>query len=147
MDMKIHCLVVCSVLFSISSCTKRSEKISTMEKYRSVQYELLRPSEVKSIQEQRPIVYIPVGSLEWHGVHNPLGTDALKAHAICCEAALRFGGVVLPPLFLGILGDGRGWGPEGWDELNPLKMPTKLLWIIQDQQIRLRANLHQLCHG
>jgi creatinine amidohydrolase len=57
---------------------------------------------------------MPVGSLEWHGVHNPLGTDGLKAHAICCEAALRYGGVVLPTLFLGILGDGRGWGPEGW---------------------------------
>jgi creatinine amidohydrolase len=85
-----------------------------MKTYRSVQYELLRPSEVKALREQCPVVYIPVGSLEWHGVQNPLGTDGLKAHAICCEAALRYGGVVLPTLFLGILGDGRGWGPEGW---------------------------------
>jgi creatinine amidohydrolase len=85
-----------------------------MERYRSVQYELLRPSEVKLLREQCPVVYIPVGVLEWHGVHNPLGTDGLKAHAICCEAALRYGGVVLPTLFLGIHGDGRGWGPEGW---------------------------------
>jgi creatinine amidohydrolase len=85
-----------------------------MNKYASVQYELLRPAEVKSLQERCPVVYIPVGSLEWHGVQNPLGTDGLKAHAICCEAALRYGGVVLPTLFLGILGDGRGWGPEGW---------------------------------
>jgi creatinine amidohydrolase len=85
-----------------------------MKKYRPVQYELLRPSEVRSLQEQCPVVYIPVGSLEWHGVQNPLGTDGLKAHAICCEAALRYGGVVLPTLYLGILGDSRGWGPEGW---------------------------------
>ena len=85
-----------------------------MEKYQSVQYELLRPAEVKALQEQCPVVYIPVGSLEWHGVQNPLGTDGLKAHAICCEAALRYGGVVLPTLFLGMLGDSRGWGPEGW---------------------------------
>lgn len=85
-----------------------------MKNYPSVQYELLRPSEVKSLRDQYPIVYIPVGSLEWHGVQNPLGTDGLKAHAICCEAALRYGGVVLPTLFLGILGDSRGWGPEGW---------------------------------
>jgi len=86
-----------------------------INKYRPVQYELLRPSEVKSLQKKCPVVYIPVGSLEWHGVQNPLGTDGLKAHAICCEAALRYGGVVLPTLFLGILGDSRGWGPEGWD--------------------------------
>lgn len=86
-----------------------------MEKYKSVQYELLRPSEVKSLQTKCPIAYIPVGSLEWHGVQNPLGTDGIKAHVICCEAALRHGGVVLPTIFLGILGDSRGWGPEGWD--------------------------------
>ncbi|MBD3242579.1 MAG: hypothetical protein GF331_18460 [Chitinivibrionales bacterium] len=82
--------------------------------YDSVRYELLRPSEVKLLRERRPIAYVPVGSLEWHGVHNPLGTDGLKAHAVCCEAALRYGGVVLPALFLGILGDSRGWGPRGW---------------------------------
>jgi len=85
-----------------------------MKNYESVQYELLRPSEVKALRDRCPIAYIPVGSLEWHGRQNPLGTDGLKAHAICCEAALRYGGVVLPTLFLGILGDGRGWGPEGW---------------------------------
>jgi creatinine amidohydrolase len=85
-----------------------------MKEYGSVQYELLRPSEVRALQERCPVVYLPVGSLEWHGVQNPLGTDGLKAHAICCEAALRYGGVVLPTLYLGILGDGRGWGPEGW---------------------------------
>jgi creatinine amidohydrolase len=83
-------------------------------KYHQVQYELLRPSQVKALRERFPIVYIPVGSLEWHGMQNPLGTDGLKTHTICCEAALRYGGVVLPTLFLGILGQGRGWGPEGW---------------------------------
>ncbi len=86
-----------------------------IHKYQQVQYELLLPSQVKALREQYPIVYIPVGSLEWHGVQNPLGTDGLKAHAICCEAALRYGGVVLPTLFLGILGESRGWGPEGWE--------------------------------
>jgi creatinine amidohydrolase len=84
-------------------------------RYASVQYELLRPSQVKALRARCPIAYIPIGSLEWHGVQNPLGTDGLKAHAVCCEAALRHGGVVLPTLFLGILGDARGWGPAGWD--------------------------------
>jgi creatinine amidohydrolase len=86
-----------------------------IDKYMHVQYELLRPAEVKKLREEYPIVYIVVGSLEWHGVQNPLGTDGLKAHAICCEAALRYGGVVLPTLYLGILGENRGWGPAGWD--------------------------------
>jgi creatinine amidohydrolase len=84
-----------------------------LPKYEPVCYELLRPAQVKAIRERRPIVYVPAGSLEWHGLHNPLGTDSLKAHAICCEAALRHGGVVLPPFYLGLIGVDN-WGPPGW---------------------------------
>ncbi len=86
-----------------------------MKNYPSVQYELLRPAEVRSIIETCPVAYIPVGCLEWHGLQNPLGTDGLKAHLVCCEAASRYGGVVLPPYYKCILGESPGWGPEGWD--------------------------------
>jgi creatinine amidohydrolase len=85
------------------------------KEYEPVCYELLRPGQVRAIRDACPIVYIPIGSLEWHGVQNPMGTDSLKAHAICCDAALRYGGVVLPPFYLGLLGESRGWGPEDWD--------------------------------
>jgi len=84
-----------------------------LEKYRSVCYEHLRPAQVKAIRERTSIAYIVAGSLEWHSFQNPLGTDSLKAHAICCEAALKYGGVVLPPFYQGLLGD-TNWGPEGW---------------------------------
>ena len=84
-----------------------------LSKYEPVCYELLRPAQVKALREACPIVYVTAGSLEWHGWHNPLGTDSLKAHAICCEAALRHGGVVLPPFYLGYVGVDN-WGPPGW---------------------------------
>lgn len=84
-----------------------------VEKYEAVAYEYLRPGQVKALREQRPIAYIVSGSLEWHSFQNPLGTDSLKAHAICCEAALKHGGVVLPPFYQGLLGESN-WGPEGW---------------------------------
>ena len=84
-----------------------------LDKYESVCYELLRPEQVRDAREKCPVIYIPAGSLEWHGVQNPLGTDALKAHAICCEAALKFGGLVLPPFYQGMVGNSN-WGPEGW---------------------------------
>jgi creatinine amidohydrolase len=87
-----------------------------LPKYETVRYELLRPAQVKALRDKAPIVYIVVGSLEWHGVHNPLGADSLKAHAICCEAALKHGGVVLPPLYLGLFQlDNSTWGPPGWE--------------------------------
>lgn len=85
-----------------------------LSKYEAVCYELLRPEQITSLREAAAIAYVPAGSLEWHGLQNPLGTDALKAHAICCEAALRHGGVVLPPFYQGLLGMGN-WGPEGWE--------------------------------
>ena len=81
--------------------------------YDAVRYELLRPGQVKALREKTPIAYVPAGSLEWHSFQNPLGTDSLKGHAICCEAALKYGGAVLPPFYQGCVGDG-GWGPEGW---------------------------------
>lgn len=81
-------------------------------RYEAVRYELLRPSEVRSIRETTPIAYLAAGSLEWHSHHLPLGTDTLKAHAICCEAALRHGGIVIPPFYPGLL---SAWGPSGWE--------------------------------
>ena len=103
----------------------------------AVQYELLRPAEVKARRESCPIIYIPVGSLEWHGVQNPLGTDGLKAHAVCCEAALRYGGVVLPTLFFGILGEGRGWGPAGWEGYT----------VTVHDQASLEGSIYRLARG
>ena len=49
----------------------------------------------------RPAFAVPVGTIEWHGHHNPLGLDALKAHALCVRAAEQCGGVAMPPLWYG----------------------------------------------
>ncbi|MHB9023891.1 MAG: creatininase family protein [Armatimonadota bacterium] len=81
--------------------------------YADVRYELLRPGQVKARRDATPIAYIVTGTLEWHSWQNPLGTDSLIAHVICCEAARKFGGVVLPPFYQGILGN-INWGPTGW---------------------------------
>jgi len=84
-----------------------------MPRYEQVCYELLRPAEIKALREASPIAYIPAGSLEWHSFQNPLGTDAIKAHAICCEAAIKYGGVVLPAFYQGLVGEDN-WGPPNW---------------------------------
>ena len=66
-----------------------------------VRYELLHPDELDRIVRRRPIAYIPLGSLEWHGRHLPLGNDAIKAYEICLRAAKITGGVVFPPIYWG----------------------------------------------
>jgi len=84
------------------------------KEYAAVSYEFLRPQQVKEIKERCPIAYIAAGAMEWHGVHNPLGVDAFKAHAVCAEAALKHGGIVLPPFYQGLLGFAN-WGPPDWE--------------------------------
>jgi creatinine amidohydrolase len=69
-----------------------------------LRYEEMTPVELVAALEARAVVYMPCGLLEWHGDHLPLGTDGLKAHAICLRAAEHTGGVVLPINWIGTHG-------------------------------------------
>jgi len=55
------------------------------------------------------VCLIPVGSLEKHSDHLPLGNDALMAHAECIEAARREPAVVLPPLYYAQVHQAQNW--------------------------------------
>lgn len=66
-----------------------------------VQYLDLLPHEFRARLAARPVAYLPLGTLEWHGEQNTLGADALQSHALFTRAAHQFGGIVFPPLFLG----------------------------------------------
>lgn len=68
---------------------------------REVLYERLTPSEFQDCLKKAPIAYLPLGTLEWHGAHLPLGSDFLQSQAFFIKLAQRVGGIVLPPLFLG----------------------------------------------
>ncbi len=66
-----------------------------------VDYEELLPHELAERLSHRPVGYLPLGTLEWHGAHNALGADFIQARGLFRRAARRFGGVVLPPLWVG----------------------------------------------
>jgi creatinine amidohydrolase len=68
---------------------------------RTRRLELLRPAEIVAEMRARPLVLFPLGPLEWHGPHLPLGTDPLIAQGVALAAAERVGGVVLPTFFWG----------------------------------------------
>jgi len=57
----------------------------------------LVPYQMRRIIEDTPVAYVPVGTLEWHGEHLPLGVDSLIAYALLSRAAAGTGGAVLPP--------------------------------------------------
>lgn len=64
-----------------------------------VQYELMLGREATDAIRACPVGYLPIGGLEKHGDHLPMGLDVIKAHRICCLAAQVLGGVVFPPHF------------------------------------------------
>lgn len=66
-----------------------------------VRYHLLRPEEIVARRTACPAVYIPIGTLEWHGPHNPVGADTLQADGLAVLCAEKGGGLVFPPLYYG----------------------------------------------
>jgi creatinine amidohydrolase len=53
------------------------------------------------VERDAPTILLPVGALEQHGPHLPLGTDALLSTAVAADAARRVGGLVAPALSYG----------------------------------------------
>jgi len=82
----------------------------------SRQLELLRPHEIRDRLAERSVVYLPLGTIEWHCEHLPVGLDALTAHGVCLRAAALDGGIVYPPLHYGT---GGGHGAYPWTVMMP----------------------------
>ncbi len=101
---------------------------------RKVRYADLLPHEFEARLGERPVGYLPLGTLEWHGVQNPLGADSIQASAILERAAERFGGIVFPPIWLGP--DAATLDPDGQPLLGmdnyvapPHQLPGSLYWV------------------
>jgi creatinine amidohydrolase len=74
-----------------------------------VRLERMRPEQIAAAKARRAAIYVPFGSIEWHGYHNPVGLDAVKAHEQLVGLALRAGGVVYPAVFFGSGGGHLEW--------------------------------------
>ena len=66
-----------------------------------VRYHMLRPDQIVARRKACPVAYIPIGTLEWHGVHNPVGADTLQAEGIANLCAEKGGGLAFPSLYYG----------------------------------------------
>jgi len=66
-----------------------------------VRFDRMVPAQIRARREACNLAYLPVGSLEWHGPHMPLGTDYLTVTHLAEEAAWRYGGVAFPPICYG----------------------------------------------
>ncbi|MFN8239734.1 MAG: creatininase family protein [Bacteroidales bacterium] len=66
-----------------------------------VLYEELSPAEFRTRLQECPVAYLPLGTLEWHGDHLPLGSDGIQSEEFFKILAAEAGGIVMPKLFLG----------------------------------------------
>jgi creatinine amidohydrolase len=78
-----------------------------------VRLEQMRPRQIERAIALRPAIYVPFGSIEWHGRQNAVGLDAIKAHEQLVGLARKAGGVVYPPVFFGC-GGGHGDFPYSY---------------------------------
>jgi creatinine amidohydrolase len=70
-------------------------------KKQKVLYSELTPREFTKRLSEVPVAYLPLGTLEFHGEHMPLGADGIQPFEFFQEVAAEIGGIVLPALFLG----------------------------------------------
>jgi creatinine amidohydrolase len=99
---------------------------------RPVRLELLRPSEIVAALAENPTVYVPLGTIEWHSHHLPVGLDALTAQGVCERAATDHGGLVYPALYFGT---GGGHSEYPWTVMMP--EPTHIRAMLEHALVRL----------
>lgn len=114
-----------------------------------VRYHMLRPEQIVARRKEFPVAYIPIGTIEWHGVQNPVGADTLQAEGIAIECARKGGGLVFPPLYYGesrvesLMEANPGVGPQIAEkmELPPEYFAPSFMPFSAEEQV---INYHKL---
>jgi creatinine amidohydrolase len=101
----------------------------------SVQYEeLTAPDFVRAVEAAQRTVVIPLGIIEKHGPHLPLGTDLLDAREVALRAARREYAVVFPPYYFGQI-------YEAQHQPGTLAYSPRLIWdLLQETCDQLGRN-------
>ena len=100
--------------------------------YKNTAYEFSYPEHVKKTLSEAPIAFLPVGCVEYHGPHLPLGVDMLTAESFCHRTAEITGGLVLPPF---------------WLASGVLPLPHGVFIDLELLRRNIRSILSQLAHG
>ncbi len=72
-----------------------------------MRWEALTADDFAQAVKDTGVCCLPLGVLERHGPHLPLGTDYLNVHKICCRAAEKEEAVVFPPFYYGQIYEAR----------------------------------------
>jgi len=98
------------------------------------QLERLRPGQIAAAMADCPRIWLPLGTIEYHSHHLPVGLDGLQAHQLCLDAADLVGGLVYPPLWWGT---GGGHGAYPWTVM--MQGPDEIAALLHQTLTRLAA--------
>lgn len=106
-----------------------------------VKWQELFPHEFLQMQNETPIVYLPMGICEPHGMIAVLGLDLIKAEWLCNETAHRSGGIVAPSVGYQIHESGyhAPWLAEQVGNVNAMMTGMPPLVMLQFFLYQLRA--------
>lgn len=68
---------------------------------RAVYLDEISSKDFARLVKDDPVAVVPVGSLEEHGEHLPLGTDSMQAEEVARRLAQEIGALILPPIGYG----------------------------------------------
>jgi creatinine amidohydrolase/Fe(II)-dependent formamide hydrolase-like protein len=121
-------------------------------------YELMRPADLSEALKERPIAWLVVSPLEWHGEALAFGCDPQVAQTVADLAWEKTGGVRIPTMYLGVETDYEVWegnervdywGMElGTRERNPGSVyvrPLTLELVLRDYLYFLQREGFKLC--
>ncbi len=96
--------------------------------------ELSSPQFVTAIEKSGGVCVIPLGIIEKHGPHLPLGTDLFEAREIASAAAQKEYAVVFPPYFSGQIFEAR-------HQPGAISYSTDLMWkMLEETCLELSRN-------
>jgi creatinine amidohydrolase len=91
--------------------------------------DLTSPKFPKAVDLAGGVCVIPLGIIEKHGPHLPLGTDLYEAREIACHAAEKEYAVVFPPYFVGQIF-------EASHQPGAMAYSSELMWKMLDETCR-----------
>ena len=95
-------LVFLPLLFTLPHAQSLAQEKSTSELTLPVKYEeLTAPEFVQAVKLSDGVVILPIGILEKHGPHLPLGTDMLDCRELALQAAKKEYSIVFPEYYFG----------------------------------------------
>lgn len=117
--------ILFSCLLLMVVTLSKSQTSSTIKDELSTKWEeLTAPDFVKAVEKSGSVCIIPMGIIEKHGPHLPLGTDLIDVREVCSRAVQKEYAIVFPQFYFGQIFEAKhqpgtmAYSPElVWDVL------------------------------